>query len=99
MPLYKGSRFRYVKTGRIITTDNEIETVYGTTTTTRDAPSRSRRYKVKAGETMESIAAKEYGSGDKWAVIASVNTHIFWALDLVPGDEILIPPNAFAELI
>jgi nucleoid-associated protein YgaU len=99
MPLYRGSRFRKAPIGYIQLSDESKVKVYGVTTTTLDAPARSQKYRVKAGETFETIAHREYGDGNKWYVLAMVNSQIFWPLDLEANDEIIVPPRSFAELL
>lgn len=99
MTLFRGSRFRYVARGSVTGVDGETVKVYALTKTTVEAPVQSKVYKVQAGDTFESLAYKEYGDGNKWYVLASVNPDIFWPLDLETGVEILIPPRSFAELL
>lgn len=100
MTLFRGSRFRYVKKGKVVLASGEVETIFASTETTREPPGTGTiRYTIAAGDTFESIAAEVYGDANKDYVLASVNPQIFFPLDLPTGVEIVIPPTTYAELI
>jgi len=99
MTVHQNSRWRNVKVGRTIDTDEVIHVNFALYSTTLSIPQGSRQYRVKAGDTFESIAAREYGDGNKWYVLAGVNPQVFFPLDLEAGEEITIPPRFYAELV
>lgn len=66
--------------------------------TTITATGEVEAYTVKAGETFETLAAKYFGNGRKWWVLADLNPHIFWPLSLQAGDQILLPSKIQAML-
>jgi hypothetical protein len=99
MTVHRNSRWRRGKVGRSLDVNENVEINFGLYETTREPPARSRRYRVTAGDTFESIAAREYDDGNKWYILAIVNPHVFFPLDLEPGEEILIPPRTYAELL
>lgn len=57
---------------------------------TRVEPPRFKRYVVREGETLQTIARREYGSAASWTAIAQANA-LMDPNRLRPGREILIP--------
>ena len=55
-------------------------------------------YVTKAGDTFESLAYKFLGSGTKWYILADMNPHIFFPMDLSPGDRINVTSKVRAYL-
>lgn len=98
MTLFRGSRYRKVGVVQVQGASGDVDAVYKIRQTSLDIPVGSRSYTTKAEDTLESIAYREYGDGNKWYVIADVNIEIFWPLDLVAGMSIMIPPRSYAEL-
>lgn len=62
--------------------------------TTSRGPSTKRSYsvyRVKAGDTLDTIAHNAFGNFDRWWEIADMNPQIKFPMDLKPGDVIRIP--------
>lgn len=57
----------------------------------RHSPDHTKRRVVKQGDTLSWIAGKEYGDCSKWRIIADAN-RIDNPMDIVPGQQLLIPP-------
>lgn len=57
----------------------------------RQSADRTKRRLVKRGDTLNMIAAREYGDAGKWRYIADANG-ILDPLDIRPGQELIIPP-------
>lgn len=77
--------------------DGTVSVFHVPVSTTIDVPAGTTRYVVKAEDTFETIAEREYSNGNKWYILARANPDIFWPLDLRPGLTIWIPPRAYAE--
>lgn len=99
MSIFKGSRYRFGNLIQITDNDGNVQAIHMMRTTTVDPPKGSRTYITEAGDTFENIAYREYSDANKWYVLADVNPHIFWPLDLQPGNEIYIPPKSYAALV
>lgn len=99
MTLFRGSRYRRVGSIQIMDADRNVESVFQIRRTSLDIPIGSRPYVTQAGDTLESIAYREYSDGNKWYVLADVNPQIFWPLDLQSGVRIMVPPRSYAELV
>jgi nucleoid-associated protein YgaU len=48
-------------------------------------------YRVKAGDTMEVVAARHFGDPLRWWELADVNPHIKFPMDLNVGDVLRLP--------
>lgn len=99
MAIFRGSRYRQAGTIQVADKDGQVENYLGLRETTDKTPLGSTQYLTEAGDTFETLAAREYGNAEKWYVLADVNTHIFWPLDLEAGTPIAIPPKSYAELV
>ena len=56
-----------------------------------ESPDHSKRRVVQRGDTLNRIAAEEYGSAAHWRTIAEYN-RIRNPRRLQPGEELLLPP-------
>ena len=99
MGLFKGSRYRFSDTIQVQDADGNSNGVYVLRETTANVPDGSIPYTVQAKDTMESLAFKHYGDGNKWYVIAEVNPQVFWPLNLRKGELIYIPPKSHAAVV
>lgn len=98
MSLFRGSRYRLLRMIQTEDSDRNIESVFELRPIENSPPRGSQTYRIKPGDTFEKIAAKKYKDGNKWYVIADVNPHIFWPLDLEVGEVIYLPPRSYAEI-
>jgi nucleoid-associated protein YgaU len=98
MGLFRGSRYRFSQVIQIIDADREVSKVYEVRQTTLDPPEGSLSYTTQAGDTFESLASRKYGDGNKWYVLADVNPHIVFPLDLEAGQLIYIPPRSYVAI-
>lgn len=57
----------------------------------KQSPDHAKLYVVKQGDTLQSIATREYENPGEWRRIAASN-NIVDPLDLRPGTRILVPP-------
>jgi len=96
--MFVGSKFARVKVSNTVSFDGSNVGLFELSSTTVKPQNAVETYSVKAGDTFESIAAKYLGSGTKWYILADMNPHIFWPLDLKAGDRIVIPSKAQAFL-
>jgi len=53
----------------------------------------TKRHTIQQGDTFFSLAEKNYGSHNLWTILADANAHLFWPLDLEPGEVITIPTD------
>lgn len=53
-------------------------------------------HRVEAGEVLDLLAYQYYGDENLWHLIAEVND-LFFAYDLTPGMELIIPPRDLAD--
>lgn len=97
--IFVGSRYTRVPRGNTLTASGESVGLFEVRPTTVAAENPTETYRVRAGDTLESIAAKFLGSGNKWYLLADLNPGIFWPLDLVSGDRIIIPSRIEASLV
>jgi nucleoid-associated protein YgaU len=98
MPLFQGSRYRFGRVIQIIDANLDVNRVHELRQTSVEPPEGSVPYTVQAGDTFESLAAKRYGDGNKWYIIADVNPQVFFPLDLEAGEVIYIPPRSYAAI-
>lgn len=99
MSLFRGSRYRNIRMIQTEDADGVIESVFELRNIISEPPTGSKTYRVKPGDTFETLAAKRYGDGNKWYVIADVNPHVFWPLSLEVGEVIYVPPRSYAEIV
>lgn len=103
MGLYPLSRHLKVGAVQIETADGEfveVPKLPQTTVQDIDISSDAEWYVVRADETFESIAFDQYydiGGANIWWVLAMLNPHIEYPLDLQAGDRIIIPPTQWVQ--
>jgi hypothetical protein len=51
-------------------------------------------YVTQPGDTLRSIAKREYGREDLWPIISNANSHLGIGNDLAPGTRLLIPESS-----
>jgi len=95
MTIFNGSRYRLSDVIQSEDADNIIESTYIIRDTTILPPEGSTPYLTKPGDTFEKIAKNKYGDGNKWYVLADINSHIFFPLDLEVNTLIYLPPETF----
>jgi len=99
MTIFRGSRYRFGKVIQALDETGEANQIYELRRTTVDPPEGSIPYTTQAGDTFESLAAKRFGDGNKWYVLADMNPQIFFPLDLEPGTLIYLPPRSYAATV
>lgn len=99
MGIYKGSRYRFSDVVQVTDSDGDVNGVYEIRETTVEVPDGSIPYTIQAEDTMEALAFKYYGDGNKWYVIADANPQVFWPLDIRQGVLIYIPPRSYAAIV
>jgi len=78
--------------GTVTLTIKEIRSpVPGTNPTSGGEPGTTR-HQVQAGDTLPSIAYREYGAAARWRTIADANPLVDDPMRLRPGASLLIPP-------
>lgn len=96
--LFVSSRYTSVRKRNYTVASGESVGLLEMRPTTVVPDGETEAYIVKAGETFETLAAKIFGNARKWWILADMNTHIFWPLDLKAGDRILMPSKVQAQL-
>jgi nucleoid-associated protein YgaU len=96
--IFVGSRYAGVEKIQAVHSSGISISVYETRPTTVAPVSVSNTHRVNAGETMETLAYDRFGNANKWYLIADMNPHVFWPLDLQAGDKLVIPSKAHAAL-
>ena len=98
MSIFAGSRYRLLEPIQVEDSEGAVNSYHRLRKTTSEAPVGSKRYTTQSGDSFETLAFQRYGDSNKWYILADANPHIFWPLDLVSGQEIVIPPKSYAEL-
>jgi nucleoid-associated protein YgaU len=96
--MFVGSKYARVPKANTVSASGELVGLYEMCQTTVQPVNSVETYVVGAGDTFESLAHKHLGSGAKWYILADMNPHIFFPLDLVAGDRIVIPSRNQAFL-
>jgi len=96
--MFVGSKYTRVPIVTTVSASGEVVGLFEMSPTTVRPVNSVESYVVRAGDTFESLAYKYLGSGTKWYVLADMNPHIFFPLDLVAGDRIILPSRNQAFL-
>jgi len=96
--LFVGSRYISVGTKSYTVSSGITVGLMKMRPTTVVPDGETEAYTVKAGETFETLAYKLFGNARRWWILADMNPHIFWPLDLKAGDQILLPSRVQAQL-
>jgi hypothetical protein len=78
---------RRIRGGAILATNQSINRIK---TAVRIGSLKTRRYKLKEGERLDTISSEYLGDGRLWWVIAACS-NIGWGLQVPPGTLINIP--------
>lgn len=98
MTIFSNSRYRNIPTLQVDLEDGDSVAVYELRPTTFVPEEGLRAYTTRAGDTFEKLAYQLFGDGNKWYVLADLNPHIFWPLDLGSGVQISLPTQTFAAM-
>ncbi len=78
---------RRIKGGKLLATNSSINKIKSGI---RNNTIRTRRYKVKEGERLDTISARFLGDGRLWWILAATS-NIGWGLQVPPGTLLKIP--------
>lgn len=78
---------RRIRGGSVLATNQSINRVK---TAVRDGRLKVKRYKMKEGERLDTLANRFLGDGRLWWVLAACS-NIGWALQVPPGTLINVP--------
>jgi len=80
----------YKRKGTIITFDDGLKILIRAKTILTER-TLYKNHIVKEGETLESIAFKEYKAGGYWLMLMDINTDIFNPFELEVGSNVILP--------
>jgi len=98
MTVFGNSRYRFGNTQQIMDKNGDVNAVHMLRDTTQDPVRGSKVYQLGAPDTLEFLAFKRYGDANKWYILADSNPQVFFPLDAVPGNEIVVPPKSVAAV-
>lgn len=98
MTVFQTSRYNFSDTQQIEDSAGNVVKIHKIRKTTLDGYPGFRLYTTKAGDTFESIAAREYSDSRKWYVLADANPDVFFPLELSAGMQVVIPSYSYAVL-
>ncbi len=78
---------RRIRGGSVLATNQSINRIK---TAVRDGRLKVKRYKMKEGERLDTLANRFLGDGRLWWVLAACS-NIGWALQVPPGTLINVP--------
>lgn len=78
---------RRIRGGSVLATNQSINRIK---TAVRDGRLKVKRYKMKEGERLDTLANRFLGDGRLWWVLAACS-NIGWALQVPPGTLISVP--------
>ena len=78
---------RRVRGGKVLATNSSINSIKSGI---RNGTIKTRRYKFREGDRLDTIAAKYLGDGRLWWILAACS-NIGWGLQVPPGTVIRVP--------